>query len=74
MDSIAWILGKLLADLLGELMSKEKRLGGQHVGEDRITFLKLGETTSGLYHLKCTPTTALRGFRLGARRAVVSYG
>ncbi len=27
--------------------------------------------TSGLYQLNCTYTTALRGFRLGARRALV---
>ena len=27
---------------------------------------------SGLYQLNCTPTTVLRGFRLGARRALVS--
>ncbi len=29
------------------------------------------EGTSGLHRLKCTHTTALRGFRLGARRALV---
>ena len=29
------------------------------------------QATSRLYHLNCTPTTVLRGFRLGARRAVV---
>ncbi len=28
-------------------------------------------SVSGLYQLNCTHTTALRGFRLGARRAVV---
>ncbi len=28
-------------------------------------------SVSGLYQLNCTHTTALRGFRLGARRALV---
>ncbi len=28
-------------------------------------------SVSGLYQLNCTHTTALRGFRLGARRAVM---
>ncbi len=28
-------------------------------------------SVSGLYQLNCTHTTALRGFRLGARRAVL---
>ncbi len=28
-------------------------------------------STRGLYQLNCTHTTALRGFRLGARRAVM---
>ncbi len=32
----------------------------------------LNQDTSGLHHLNCTPTTAFRGFRLGARRAMVS--
>ncbi len=42
------------------------------IGARPLTQLSImSRRPSGLYQLNCTPTTALRGFRLGARRAVV---